>query len=83
MTLQSFFYARRHAGPRPTLPTGGRIVDRTHRTGVRRSNNAAQQMSVFCAHPGSGAIRHTLTSSVNHLLNIMFRARNIISEATP
>ena len=55
MVHRSNRIARRHAGPRPTLPPGGRIWD-TLAPNRRHARDAASQRSNdICAHPGSGA----------------------------
>ena len=43
------------AGPRPTLPPGGRILEVVRRTLVLQSVAAMPPSTVSCAHPGSGA----------------------------
>ena len=55
MILQNFCFARPQAGPRPTLPPGGRFVDVTRRNHVRRDCAASRRLPVAHALPGSGA----------------------------
>lgn len=55
MYLLSNHCARRHAGPRPTLPPGGRI-DYPLTPNQRHACDAASHRSnQRCAHQGSGA----------------------------
>lgn len=55
MILQNFCFARPQAGPRPTLPPGGRFADVTRRTRVRLDCAAPHRSNQAHALPGSGA----------------------------
>jgi hypothetical protein len=55
MTQQSFTVLPGLAGPRPTLPPGGRMDDVSRRSAVLRTGYAFLRLSLAHALPGSGA----------------------------
>ncbi|PRY81094.1 hypothetical protein CLV76_10251 [Marivita geojedonensis] len=55
MVLRSKHCARRHAGPRPTLPPGGRIGDPLAPNQRYARDAASYRSNTKSAHPGSGA----------------------------
>jgi len=55
MTQHPFTVLPGLAGPRPTLPPGGRMGDVSRRSHERQNNDAVPRSDVSCAHPGSGA----------------------------
>ncbi len=62
MASRSNHSARRHAGPRPILPPGGRIGYPLAPNQCHARDAASHRSTERCAHPGSGA---ALTAKAN------------------